>query len=282
MTPSTDFHVDGRLGSIAVRRWSPPAADLVVVIAHGYAEHSGRYDHVARRLVDEGAVVYAPDHHAHGRSGGKRGHFDDLDVLVDDLGTVVTHARGEHPGLPVALVGHSMGGIVATRFAQSGGAAELTALILSGPPIGGNPALEGLLALDPIPEVPIDPGMLSRDPAVGEDYAADELVYHGPFVRSTLRALFDAIAAVQSGPGLGELPLLWLQGELDPLAPLALTRPVVEDLRGEVYSEHVYAEARHEVFNETNRQAVLDDLVAFLDRVLGAAAPTSRLKRQAG
>jgi alpha-beta hydrolase superfamily lysophospholipase len=277
MTPSTDFNVDGRLGTIAVRRWSSAAADLVVVISHGYAEHSGRYDHVARRLVDEGAVVYAPDHHAHGRSGGKLGHFDDLDVLVDDLGTVVAHARGEHPGLPVALIGHSMGGIIATRFAQSDGAG-LAALVLSGPPIGGNPALEGLLELDPIPDVPIDPAMLSRDPSVGAEYAADELVYHGPFVRSTLRALFDGIAAVQGGPGLGSLPLLWLHGELDPLAPLALTRPVVEHLRGEVYAEHVYPGASHEVLNETNRQAVLDDLVAFLDRVPDAAAAT----RQAG
>ena len=106
-------------------------------------------------------------------------------------------ARADHPGLPVVLVGHSMGGLIAARFAQRY-LDELAALVLSGPVVGGNPAFEMLLEMDPIPEIPIDPAILSRDPAVGAAYAADPLVYHGPFHKATLRAL--ANSALTSSP----------------------------------------------------------------------------------
>src|SRR2546426_543265 len=80
--------------------------------------------------------------------------------------------RAEHPDRPVALIGHSMGGIVAARYAQLYGE-ELAALVLSGPPLGGNPAFEALLEMDPFPDIPIDPEVLSRNPEVGRAYAED-------------------------------------------------------------------------------------------------------------
>ena len=153
---------------------------FVTLLAHGYGEHAGRYEHVAAMLVGLGAVVYAPDHLGHGRSAGERALVDDIETLVNDLHAVADRARADHPGLPVVLVGHSMGGLIAARFAQRYGD-ELTALVLSGPIVGGNPAFGMLLEIDPIPDIPIDPAILSRDPAVGAAYAADPLVYHGPF-----------------------------------------------------------------------------------------------------
>ena len=159
-----------------------------------------------------------------------------------------------------------MGGIIAARYAHLH-RAELAALVLSGPAIGGNPDLEGLLALDPIPDVPIDPEVLSRDPAVGRRYAEDDLVWHGAFKRPTLEAMVAAIEAIADGPALGDLPVLWIHGEEDALAPLAVTRPAVERLGGR-QQRHVYTEARHEVFNETNKDEVLDDVTAFLERAL--------------
>lgn len=279
--PSTDLHIDGQRGRIAVRRWSAAEPDRVVVISHGYGEHGGRYGHVAARLVETGAVVYAPDHHAHGRSEGERVRFDDFSVLVADFAALIDQVTGEHEGLPVILLGHSMGAIVVARYLQQSGSDDLAAVILSGPVIGGNPQLEGLLTMDPMPEIPIDPQVLSRDPAVGEAYAADELVYHGPFARETLQTMVDAIGEVKSGPGFGDVPLLWIHGELDALAPLEHAREVVERLRGEVNEEHVYPGAAHEILNEINRDEVLDDVVAFLDRVLAdlSAAPAAERRR---
>ncbi len=160
-----------------------------------------------------------------------------------------------------------MGGLIAARYAQLHGE-ELVGLVLSGPAIGGNAALEGLLELEPIPEIPIDPASLSRDPKVGRDYAADPLVWNGPFRRQTLEALIAAIADVAKGPRLATLPLLWIHGDEDSLAPIGAVRPAIEHLRGESFESIIYEGARHEVFNETNRDEVLDALISFVNRVL--------------
>jgi alpha-beta hydrolase superfamily lysophospholipase len=268
MAAKTESELRGARGHIVVHEWANPDARFVLLLSHGYGEHAGRYEHVARRLVDEGAVVYAPDHLGHGRSEGERAHVDDGEDFSADLHRVAERARAAHPGLPVVLLGHSMGGLVATRYAQRH-PGELDALVLSGPAIGGAPQLEMLLTLDPIPDVPIDPAVLSRDPAVGQAYAQDPLVYHGPFKRATLQALVAAVRAVADGPGLGDLPTLWIHGEEDQLVPLSVTRAAIEHVRGSDFTEHVYPGARHEVFNETNSDEVLDDVVAFLRRVLG-------------
>jgi alpha-beta hydrolase superfamily lysophospholipase len=238
-----------------------------VVLVHGLGEHSGRYEHVAARLTADGAVVYAPDHHGHGRSDGEQGLVDDVDSMAADVGRVFALAREEHPGLPAGLLGHSLGGVIVTRFVQSGDQG-LSALVLSSPVIGGNPAFEGLLGMDPLPDVPIDPAVLSRDPAVGEAYAADPLVYHGPLTRGTLLGVFAAVEAISAGPGLGSLPTLWIHGEEDQLAPLEATRGQIEHIRGDELEEHIYPEARHELLNETNKDEVIDVVASFLaDRV---------------
>jgi alpha-beta hydrolase superfamily lysophospholipase len=271
MSKAEDISIDGARGTIFVRRWDTSDPQRIVILAHGYGEHSGRYEHVARRLAADGAVVYAPDHHGHGRSDGERGLVDDIERIVDDLGAVVKLAGQQHPGLPTALLGHSLGGIIVTRFVQRGNHG-LSALVLSGPVIGGNPAFEGLLAMDPIPDVPIDPAILSRDLSVGEAYASDPLVYHGPLSRPTLESIFAAVAAIADGPGLGALPTLWIHGEEDGLAPLEPTRAAIERIRGDELEEQIYPGARHEVLNETNREDVLDEVASFLDGVTQRAA----------
>jgi alpha-beta hydrolase superfamily lysophospholipase len=271
MSMAQDISINGVRGNIFIRRWDATSPQRIVVLAHGYGEHSGRYEHVAQRLAADGAVVYAPDHHGHGRSDGERGLVSDIELLVDDLAAVLALAQAEHPGLPSALLGHSLGGIVVTRLVQRGDQG-LSALVLSGPVIGGNPAFEGLLAMDPIPDVPIDPAILSRDPKVGEAYASDPLVYHGPLSRATLEAIFAAVAAIAEGPGLGALPTLWIHGEEDGLAPLEPTRAAIERVRGDQLEEQIYPGARHEVLNETNREDVLDEVASFLDGVVPRAA----------
>jgi len=267
MPEPAQHSLSGSGGDLVFWEWANPGARFVALIAHGYAEHARRYDHVAERLVDEGAVVYAPDHMGHGHSEGERALVQHGEGMTADLNLVAEIARGAHPGLPVALVGHSMGGLIATRYAQTH-EGQLDALVLSGPVIGGNPEIQGLLALDPIPEVPIDPAVLSRNPEVGAAYAADPLVHSGPFRRETLESLFAAMDRVAEGPGFGELPTLWIHGSEDALAPIEHTRAAIERLRGPRTEEKVYPEARHEVFNETNSEEVLDDTVEFLRRAL--------------
>lgn len=264
---TASYEFNGERGRIFVRRWDVEAPRFVALIAHGYGEHSGRYEHVAAALNGLGATVYAPDHLGHGQSAGERASIDGMGSVVEDLHTVADEARKQHPDLPVVLIGHSMGGLIATRFAQAY-ANELAALVLSGPVVGGNPGLEMLLELDPIPDVPIDPAILSRDPEVGAAYDADPLVYHGPFRRETLQTLVDTVAAVASGDTFGDLPTLWIHGEADQLVPYDVTATTMERIKGATLEHKAYPGAAHEIFNETNRDEVLGDLTSFLKRAL--------------
>src|SRR3954470_24563705 len=253
--------IDGR---IALHRWSAENPTFTAVIVHGLGEHARRYDHVAQALVGIGADVYAHDHLGHGESEGERSSIHNMEDLVDDTARVVEQARN---GLPVVMIGHSLGGIVATRYAQRPDHG-LAALVLSGPGIDGNPDLLGLLNLPEIPDVPIDPAVLSRDPETGRAYAEDPLVYHRPLRRETVQAVADWVDAVAAGGDLGDLPTLWIHGENDFLAPLAHARPAIERIRGSVFEERIYEGAQHEVFNETNRDEVIAGVVDFIQRAL--------------
>src|SRR5213596_525504 len=120
----------GSEGTVSVAIWKPTRAERVVVIAHGYGEHIGRYEHVAADLAARGAVVYGPDHLGHGESDGERVLIGDLEHVVDDLDRVIGSAQDAHPGLPTVLVGHSLGGLIATRYVQRPGRRPLAGLAL--------------------------------------------------------------------------------------------------------------------------------------------------------
>lgn len=269
VVPSREWSYDTSRGALVARTWELPEADprYVALLAHGYGEHIGRYEHVAEALVRAGAVVYGVDHIGHGKSDGERVLVQDFEDVVEDFHHLDEVARREHPGLPVVLVGHSMGGLIAARYAQRYGD-SLAAVVLSGPLVGTYDAAEQLLAMDEIPNVPLDITTLATDTEVGRRYAEDSLVWHGPFKRPTLEAMLRALATIQAGPSLGRLPLLWVHGVEDPLVPLEGSRPGVEHLRGDVFEQHLYEGDRHEVFNERNQDEVLGDVVAFIDRAL--------------
>jgi alpha-beta hydrolase superfamily lysophospholipase len=260
--------LQGHAGDLHVELWPNPEARYVAVLVHGYGEHIGRYHQAAADLVAHGAVVYGPDHRGHGRSAGERVLIADFEPVVEDLHLVVQRVRELHVGLPVVLLGHSMGGMIGARYAQRYGGA-LAALVLSGPVLGRWEAAEQLLAEDVIPDTPIDPATLSRDPAVGEAYVADPLVWHGPFQRPTLQALTACISRIAAQPPLTELPTLWIHGADDQLVPIDPSRRGVQQLVApSQLTSIVYPGARHEVLNETNRAEVLADVTGFIDRVL--------------
>lgn len=268
MGKTRDWTYQGHGGALAARAWPNPDARYIALLCHGYGEHAGRYAWLAERLVEHGAVVHAVDHRGHGRSAGDRVLIPDFEPVVDDFHLLAEHTAASHPGLPVVLIGHSMGGMIAARYAQRFGT-ELAAVVLSGPVLGRYDAANALLTMDEIPDIPIDPAVLSRDPAVGADYAADPLVWHGPFRRATLQAMVDFLATITADGSLGELPTLWIHGEQDQLVPLDGTREGMVTLRGGVFTSRIFPGARHEVFNETNRVEVLATVTRFIDGVLG-------------
>jgi alpha-beta hydrolase superfamily lysophospholipase len=251
------------IGRVQVHCWSANEVERLVVLLHGYAEHMGRYEHVAQALVARGSAVVGPDHVGHGLSPGERAVVKDFESVVDDLRAVVQITRDD---LPVVMVGHSMGGLIAIRYAQRH-REDLAGLVLTSPAVGLGPVVEGWLAASELPSDPIDVAVLSRDPAVGEAYAADPLVYHGGWKRPYLEAYVAADRAIADGPGLGDLPLLYLHGADDQLPPVELARPVVERLAGPDTELHILEGARHELFNELGKAQAIESVASFAERV---------------
>lgn len=259
-----DEHIAGSRGSIFRRTWQVDDPDHVVVLVHGYGEHIGRYDHVAQALRDHGAAVYGLDHLGHGRSEGVPVYIEDFADVTADVHRVVEAARADHPDAPLVMIGHSMGGMIATLYTEER-PDELAALVLSGPTLGEFALVHQLAAAREIPDTPIDPDVLSRDPEVGRAYVEDDLVYHGPFKRRTLQAWVTALERSTADRDRIRVPVLYLHGEEDELVPLGPSRQAVESFPVEAET-HIYPGARHEVFNEINRDEVLADVTAFIDR----------------
>jgi alpha-beta hydrolase superfamily lysophospholipase len=262
-TSRYDFTLEGHAGELHGRRWlGDQPASWIALLCHGYGEHVGRYEWVAERLVADGAAVYAIDHVGHGQSAGERVVIDDFDRVVDDFRLLEQHAAAADPALPVVLIGHSMGGMIAVRYAQRY-PDDLACVVLSGPVLGSWAPVTALLNADVIPDSPIDPSTLSRDSEVGRAYVDDPLVWHGPFKQPTIQALDAALRTISTG-GPVDVPMLWLHGEDDQLVPYDATAAGWPAIAGPTVQTKTYPDARHEIFNETNREEVLADVTAFV------------------
>jgi alpha-beta hydrolase superfamily lysophospholipase len=265
--PPIEWTLSGHGGELAARTWPNPDARWLAVLLHGHGEHLGRYQHVADALAGMGAMVVGADLVGHGRSAGERALIGDFEAVVSDVDTVLTAALDGHPDLPVVLVGQGLGGTLAVRYAQRF-PDRAAAMVLSAPVLGGWPVLD-LLEYDTIPDTPVDPDTLTRDTSVTSAYAADPLVWHGPFKRPTLAALEELLQTISFDHPLGdELPVLWLHGDADQLVDQADTRAGTDRVRGLGFEERSYPGARHELFNEINRAEVFSDIAAFTARAV--------------
>jgi alpha-beta hydrolase superfamily lysophospholipase len=259
----TESSFGGQSGTISTRTWEAGAARGGIVLVHGYGEHIGRYEYVAKVLNDAGWNVYGVDHVGHGRSEGEPVMIPDFTPVVEDVHSVVLAAKAAHEGGPVAMIGHSMGGMIAVRYAELH-PGEVSALVVSSPVIGTWTAVTSLLAEDVIPSDPLDSTTLSRDEEIGRIYDADPYVWHGPFKRRTLAGLVHCLLDIALDSDKVTGPVLWQHGEADELVPVAESRRGMAMLRNAEVTEIIYPGARHEIFNEVNKDEVLADTTAFL------------------
>ena len=260
--------------SLFWRRWSPergaPAGR--VLIAHGYAEHGGRYRHVAERLTAAGLVVVIPDHRGHGRSGGRPVSVTRFDDYVEDLHRIRLETEADDGEAPTMLIGHSMGGLIATVYAlrHPGG---LRGLVLSAPLVVTGRVSPITLAIGRVlarvaPEmgvVKVPFTRISRDPAVVAAYRADPLV-HRRRIRARLGAeMLRAMGEVAAGlPGV-TMPVLVMQGSADSLVDPGAAGYVHSRLGSADRTIRIYPGLYHEVFNEPERDQVLDDLLGWVE-----------------
>jgi alpha-beta hydrolase superfamily lysophospholipase len=279
----------GSFGGVLDRRifwrsWTPDdrAARAVIVLVHGLGEHSGRYDHVVARLVGEGYAVHTADHRGHGRSDGPRAFIEDMDNVVADVDTLVDRAVAAQPGVAVFMLGHSMGGLIALRYALAH-QERLAGLILSA----------ALAQLDAVPKplelvgralsviapraplIAIDSALVSRDASVVEAYRSDPLVHHGKVPARTAVQLADTVGRFPDTVGAITVPTLILYGTADGLCPPAGSVMLGERIGAADKTVTAYEGLFHEILNEPERETVLEDIVGWLGARVGSPAPAA-------
>jgi len=253
--------------------WNPEIEPRgVVILAHGYGEHARRYDHVAQRFAAASLITYALDHRGHGRTGGKRVRVRHMSEFVADFRSLVATATAEHPGLTRIVLGHSMGGgIVLAYGAQY--PSEYDLMVLSGPAIAAHTGVSTAKAMlgkaigSILPDLPIeqiDPDAVSRDPMVVADYKADPLVYRGKIPAGIGKALLVVGETMPRLAGGISAPLLVVHGGQDKLVAAAGSQTLVQCVASTDVELKIYPELYHEVFNEPERDVVLDDVTAWI------------------
>lgn len=246
----------------------------MLLLVHGYAEHSGRYEELAAWFADRGSAVHAFDHQGHGRSTGTRCHVGEFDDFLDDLQLVLDRVRREHPSCPVTLVGHSMGGLITAAFlidrlpAVAGAVLSAPALVL-GPGVSRSRILvsKALRWIAPRFAVGsgVDPDALSRDPAVVRGYLEDPLVFR-TMTASLAAALLEAIPETAARSAEVRVPLLVLHGEDDTLCRAHGSQAFFAGIDVPGSDIRLYPKLRHEIFNEPEREQVYRDLLDWLER----------------
>ena len=277
-------HSDGRFTgsggrSIYFQCWEPAAEPrAVILLAHGAGEHSARYQPLAQFFAGHSYILAALDLTGHGNSEGVPGHVDCFEDYLKDLGIFHRQIAARFAGVPIILLGHSMGGLIGCNYLlrhQS----EFAGAVLSGPAIKTDlepgfvqMVLLRLLALM-IPQL----GMLklnaegvSRDPDVVREYLADPLVFQGKMSARMLRELFAGMHAVQDSAASIALPILILHGGADSMTSPDGSRFLYEHIGSSDKTLNIYPGLYHEIFNEPERAVVLENVLTWCDTRLAA------------
>jgi alpha-beta hydrolase superfamily lysophospholipase len=288
-TAPASFTFAGRDGTpIAAYRWDPAGpARGIVQLTHGMGEHLLRYGHLAEALADAGFLVQGQDHRGHGATAASLDEQGRIGAegwagLVDDIDVLVTRGHDEHPELPLVLLGHSMGSFAVQQYLLDH-SDQVSAVVLTG--TAAIDLLEPALDLDqpidlsgfnaPFAPARTDFDWLSRDEKQVDAYVEDPGCGFG-LDSGAGKAMFVAAREVADPARLvairSDLPLYIAVGEADPVnGQLALVDALVDRYQGAGLDDVtlvVYPAARHEIFNETNRDEVEAGLLAWLDRVV--------------
>jgi alpha-beta hydrolase superfamily lysophospholipase len=265
--------------------WLPPSPHRAALInLHGLGDHSGLYPSIAAHFPMRGFAVYAFDMRGNGRSPGQRAYLESWADYRGDLHAFIARVREWEPGLPLFLLGHSLGGLVVLDYALHF-PAGLSGVMAAAPPLGtvGVPRL--LMMLGRVmsrvwPRFSLEVGMdlsgLARNPAVIETVLSDPLFHR----RGTARLSTEvtaAIARVQSRAGELAVPLLILHGSADRMVAPDGSREFFQKVRHPVREFREYPGAYHGLFADWDQEKVLADVERWLDSRLAEAPEISSM-----
>jgi alpha-beta hydrolase superfamily lysophospholipase len=258
----------------------PENPKAAVVIVHGVAEHCGRYGYTAETLYKRGYAVYRYDNRGHGRSGGARGYVKSFMDFIRDADMVVQTVKRENPGLPVFILGHSMGGFIAAAYGAEYPDSP-DGEILSGASVIELPLREVRL-LKSLPyrilgglKVKNNLGALvSRDAAVVEAYGKDEYNLTKTTLRLNGELFIKGTAWLSENIGRFKSPCLILHGGEDKIVTPAAGEWLFENISSRDKEKKVYPGLYHEILNEKEKEEVLSDICGWLDR--HAAEPADK------
>ncbi|GAK61170.1 PldB protein [Candidatus Vecturithrix granuli] len=244
----------------------PQAAVLIV---HGLAEHLGRYEYVVEKLNSFGYSVYRFDHRGHGKSGGEKGYLDNFHDFLDDTDKAVAWAKIDQPDLPLFMLGHSMGGYIAAGYGVKY-PGKLAGQIFSGPAVIVLPIFESLRTIDfdrlPRETMPNSlASLICRDQKVVQDYIDDPLV-----LKSTTYKLLGEVF-IRGAEWLVErmetytYPCLILHGGGDQIVTPEAARYLYKHISSEDKALKIYPDLYHEILNEFEKDAVLEDIQQWIE-----------------
>jgi alpha-beta hydrolase superfamily lysophospholipase len=264
----------GLTSELFVRVAIPEAPRAAVLLLHGYSEHSERYLHAIDLLVAAGFAVVAPDHQGHGRTGKTLGLIPRGSEMVADVLAVRRQLAQRVPGVPIFVVGASMGGLLALRAIQREPAAFAGA-VLQAPavamPADVGPALLGVVRfLGAVwPSLPVrpffKPERATRDLAFQAWMRTDPYTYRGWVKAGTARRSMQLIKEVRAELSKVRCPVLITHGAEDLRVLPSVTESLASQLGGPV-ERHVFPNLRHEAHQEPERDEVVGSWVDWLVR----------------
>ena len=264
---------DARNANIYYQAWLPEGnVKAVLLVVHGLGEHCGRYMNVVNHFVPLGYAVYGFDHIGHGKSEGTREFAERFEDYTDTLTIYYDMVQGWQTGKPVFLLGHSMGGLIASYYLLDH-QANFRGAVISGPSVKVSDSISqatitigkilsiltpkaGLLALDA--------DGISRDPEVVTAYVNDPLVFHGKTPARLAAELLKAMLHVTAEADKITLPLIVVQGGEDIIVDPAGAQMLYDKASSKDKTLKVYEGLYHEVFNEPERARVLKDVETWL------------------